>query len=814
MRWLVEVSAIGKGEPQSFCVDADSWQRALQIVRAHRGETSAMSGFSIELLEEGYRAVDPVARLRFVVKRAAEGTPLSPIDMKAGGSKPPAKPEAPKPDDATSAEPAKAPAGKAQPPRPADSKPAAKAPSAPKTETKSAPASKPATNGAPEKAKPEAPQAPAAVVVSAPISLGAASAGPATVSAKADVPPQAIPSQPATEPAPTVVAPQPVGAPLPGLPAFTILSRREEHPSPAAPLSYREYVFIVPKDTVEGVAVGILLGQLELVQASLEGARSGKLVQLAVFDETYVGKPPRPPLATLVWKDWRGEPVVSFPRRASVAPASRPAVSAEVPTLKPASVPPKATLLQPSTTLTDTRPLKPELPPPDTEVTRTDVDIPTDLAKTTETPMFQPVPVSAQAPAAPAQAPLAPAAPQAAQAPAAPAQTAQAPAQAPQAPAQAAQAPAQAPQAPAQAPQAPAQAPQAPAQAPQAPARKVTMVGMPAVSLPQEAAAAPQVPAAPVTKSVPPPAQAPLAPAKSVPPPAATKSVPPPAQAPLAAKSVPPAPLADGWSAPPPPVEAVAVAKSVPPPAGDAAPATTKSAPPPNAFPAMSAAAALAQTLPLDASPPLTPAPPVVLGVEKAPDFTPPPPQPRPSSMRLQAVKAAGARVSGDELISSLFEAMHDLHFLQDAIQGADFCLQLAQEVIPSRAGFAHFFDLERREFCLVRAKGDGTSELVGKRHLEAEPVLAAAAKARKAFVRGDADTMTSRYISVGGAKSLVVAPVLVAGRTLAILEMINPSDGAPFTQDEANAMTYIAEQFAEFLSSRGLVFDHGRAGR
>ena len=39
-----------------------------------------MSGFSIELLEEGYRAVDPVARLRFVVKRAAEDTPVSAID--------------------------------------------------------------------------------------------------------------------------------------------------------------------------------------------------------------------------------------------------------------------------------------------------------------------------------------------------------------------------------------------------------------------------------------------------------------------------------------------------------------------------------------------------------------------------------------------------------------------------------------------------------------------------------------------------------------------------------------------------------------
>jgi hypothetical protein len=101
-----------------------------------------------------------------------------------------------------------------------------------------------------------------------------------------------------------------------------------------------------------------------------------------------------------------------------------------------------------------------------------------------------------------------------------------------------------------------------------------------------------------------------------------------------------------------------------------------------------------------------------VLAVEKAPDFTPPPGR-TASSARIPIAKV-GTRVSGDELITSLFEAMHDLHFLRDAIEGADFCLQLAQEVIPSRACFAHFFDLEKREFCLVRAKGEATDELVG----------------------------------------------------------------------------------------------------
>src|SRR5512144_1409216 len=86
MRWLVEVSSLSKSDSQKFCVEAESWQRALQSARAERGEDGPMSGFSIELLEEGYRAVDPLARVRFVVKRAPDDMPVT--VGKDAGSKP------------------------------------------------------------------------------------------------------------------------------------------------------------------------------------------------------------------------------------------------------------------------------------------------------------------------------------------------------------------------------------------------------------------------------------------------------------------------------------------------------------------------------------------------------------------------------------------------------------------------------------------------------------------------------------------------------------------------------------------------------
>ena len=102
MRWLVEVSSLGKTDLQQFCVEAESWQRALQAARAQRGEEGPMSGFSIELLEEGYRAVDPLARVRFVVKRAPDDmavTLAAPKGSKSGVPPSPpssAEPTAPK----------------------------------------------------------------------------------------------------------------------------------------------------------------------------------------------------------------------------------------------------------------------------------------------------------------------------------------------------------------------------------------------------------------------------------------------------------------------------------------------------------------------------------------------------------------------------------------------------------------------------------------------------------------------------------------------------------------------------------------------
>lgn len=154
---------------------------------------------------------------------------------------------------------------------------------------------------------------------------------------------------------------------------------------------------------------------------------------------------------------------------------------------------------------------------------------------------------------------------------------------------------------------------------------------------------------------------------------------------------------------------------------------------------------------------------------------------------------------------------MHDLHFLRDALDGGQFCLALATEVLPARAALIHFFDIDKREWVIACTRGKDTTRLLTSRSPESDEQLRDAARKRRATVLANVNTPAHRYQFVGGAKSVIIAPIMQAGRALGALEIINPLDGAPFTDDEGNAMTYIAEQYAEYLGSRGIVLDPQR---
>jgi len=372
-------------------------------------------------------------------------------------------------------------------------------------------------------------------------------------------------------PAPLADAPALLSPPV--APSVEVLFRREQDPDSQSPLTYREYVYFSPAASDESMARAMLLAEFELVRSAIQSARPGKLVNLAMFDVSFQGRAPVPPIVTLTWKDWKGEPTLEFPRR----PAAE------------ASVPPSAAV-QPETSSSRGFP----------------------------------------------------------------------------------------------------------------PARTV----------------------APSENDV-----------------AAARS----------AEGLSPRETADPFPLTTP------AKSSVPAPA-----------PGPSA----------------------------------------------PSSVRRSSKPTI--RLRGDELIADLFEAMHDLHFLRDSLEGADFCLTLTLEKIPSRVGVVHAYDIDRREFIVTSARGPNHEAVLSRRYPEKDPILAKAMRRRRAVVWSDAGEASGldRYRELGGVSSLVVAPVMLAGRFLGAIELLDPVDGSPFREDEGHALSYIAEQFAEFLATRGVTLDPERIAR
>ncbi len=648
MRWQVEVTSMDKADAQSLVVEAESWQRALQAARTARGETGPISGFSIELLDEGYRAVDPMARLRFDVKRAADDAALTALGQSAPPPRPSERPASP---------------SKRPPPPPPPSKAAKKPEDAP-------------------------PIVPTPVLSFAPAPTNGSSAGAdATIrtealnldSVRLDEPAAAAPPPaPVAAPALRVAAPMEHEMPVP---ATQVVFKRAHDPTERLPLTYREYVFTVARGVDEAAGERLLRSQLDLVRASIAGARPGKFVNLAVFDVVFQGRPPVPPLATLAWKDWRGDPQVSFPRRPAspqpaaaarpIAPAPIQAVPATMPTaFHPPSQPPPAapSFPAPAPQVAAAEPVAPPPPPPPT------------AANPFAAP-FQPAPAD---PFAPGHAPLPP--------------------------------------------------------------------GVP-------------VPA---------------------------------------------------FGAPPPPVAQAAPAPI--PTHGVPLPFTQEYQPPPQAAPA---AAPAAFPVPAHEAPPQAQPTP-------APSATGTGPHRRPgSSQRLNAQPSrpslkhavSGRRATGDELIANLFEAMHELHFARDVIEGGDYVLALALEMIPSRTGIVHLYDIDRREYVVACVSGPGSEVLLNRRHPETEALLQSAMRKKRAIVLENATTdenalAAERYAAVGGVTSAVISPVQQAGRFLGVIELLNPLDGIGFKNEEGNAIDYISEQFGDFVATKGMQLDADRISR
>ncbi len=361
MRWFVDVSRVGEDTTfEKYCLEAKQWQAALQEARKRRGDIGPLSKFSIELLDNGYRAVDPAQKIRYAVRKAPSDAPLSDpsVDKAAArGSFPKA------PSEPVIAEQADATDPMAAPP-PSKSDPTA---SGPKTDPmgslppESSPPNTARMNQVPEKkasrpvlvvpgddvppAKPS-PTLPVStteriVTKPAPAPSSRPPTTPAPAAQRAPVPKTSQPPRPSEPPPPSKPPSIRPSFPQAALtfrtqesvevaqaPEYLVVKKREEEPTEKVPICYRELAYAVKPGTDKKAIEVLLWLRFREVSESIKSYTGRKFVQLAVFDHVFATKPARPPVATLAWKDWRGEPVVqisSAPRPASIPPARVPA---------------------------------------------------------------------------------------------------------------------------------------------------------------------------------------------------------------------------------------------------------------------------------------------------------------------------------------------------------------------------------------------------------------------------------------------------------------------------------------------------------
>jgi hypothetical protein len=281
MHWLVEVSRIGDPvASERYCIEARRWQSALQEARRMRGDAGALPRLTIELLDSGYRAVDPELNVRYVVSEAPPDMPLTDGARTVLSTHPP-------PAELISVAPVA---------------PAALATHAPLDLTPTTPLS------------PRSPDAPVPAPSAGAPPASPTAAAPPAASMPSVEPGRSVEAAPSAEASPADAAPPPARPSSSRPPGFVVqvIRQRDEKPSEANPIAYRELALAVKGGASRAEVEALLLARLEEARLAMP-TDTRRFVQFAVFDHVFVKRPVRPPLGTLLWKDWRGDPVLAFP---------------------------------------------------------------------------------------------------------------------------------------------------------------------------------------------------------------------------------------------------------------------------------------------------------------------------------------------------------------------------------------------------------------------------------------------------------------------------------------------------------------------
>jgi hypothetical protein len=172
---------------------------------------------------------------------------------------------------------------------------------------------------------------------------------------------------------------------------------------------------------------------------------------------------------------------------------------------------------------------------------------------------------------------------------------------------------------------------------------------------------------------------------------------------------------------------------------------------------------------------------------------------PPPSSQRVLA---------SEELLGASFERMHELRYLPNVVAGAAYVLETLEELIPSDGALIHVFDIDTRQFIVVRALGPRSRELLLTRTPGVGSYLEEALRRQTTSRSSSEDGLDGRaaWEALGlHIRWALCSPVHQHGRYLGAIELGRQSTSGDFNAGQIHALEYICEQFADFVADRPL---------
>ena len=186
----------------------------------------------------------------------------------------------------------------------------------------------------------------------------------------------------------------------------------------------------------------------------------------------------------------------------------------------------------------------------------------------------------------------------------------------------------------------------------------------------------------------------------------------------------------------------------------------------------------------------------------------PKPKAPPPSSIGRTPIAPAETLLLEDAL-ADLFERTPEL-FTKSKSDALYFLLDLAMEKVPSDSGTVYVADLNRHDLGFAAVRGPKAAELlalklrvpmgkgfVGFCAQEGVAVAISDVQRDKRFFREISDRIGYET------RSLLTTPIILHGRTLGAIQLINKQGSSSYTQGELSVLHYLAHQGALLLEAR-----------